>query len=220
MEFCNGRYPIANNTTGGCNAFKNAMLPAGRCARLFDPDNMKLCKTYPFGLEQLSGLNRYESCMAGPSIFLDVDDYCEAPKDTGVRASWDIRGLDCAQRKPIPSCSGLSIYKILPDLQSQTYSQFPVGTKKHEWYEWDRIHNNFDPVAQEHLWDTSTPQYGNRIQELKRLCNTSYSRGMDSNDLDHNLRNTTGENPFEYCEWSDTFDSCSTSSDNCIYYRS
>lgn len=218
MVFCDGRRAMGSNILG-CNSFENSMLPKGMCGRIFDPDNMKICKAAPYGIEEITGLDRFESCIAGPSTFLDVDDYCEAPKDTGSRDDWYVEGLDCDQRKPIPSCSGLSIYKDVLNLQSDTYSHFPIGTKRHEWYEWDGIHNNFDPISQYDLNDTLSPQYANRLAELKRLCNKSYSRGMDSDDIDFNLRNTTGETPFEYCEWSDTFNSCSTSSDSCTYYR-
>jgi hypothetical protein len=218
MAFCGGRTPITKtnvdldlpiiggvgeNNVMGCSSPQFQFVPKGVCGTLFDPDNMKICGVSAAGTIDVPFMDQYEACSAPTSVGADpTTDYCQVPDGlTGQNQLLDY-GVNCEGKKPIPSCQGLGLYKRYNDS-----SRFNAWAP--QWTEWDNQNrSNFTTTIPADPNEDS-PEYQTRINELRNICNSSYSDGLRRGV---NLAGfeLTGENPWEYCEWSDVFDSCST----------
>jgi len=223
MSFCDNRRSILGTTADmgraidvvpkidgdnllGCNAFQLSMTPEGMCSRLYDPSNMKICYGEPSSFFNLEACRAPDSVTASP-----LTDYCQPPSDLTYQNQVTKYGLNCESKRPLPSCQGLSQY--LKDNNLQSGATFRAGSQKKKWADWDSENNTFSTYLDPNM-DSETDQYQEnylvRRQEVKNLCNQSYSLGVDGGTHAAYNIELTGENPWEYCEWSDVFNSCST----------
>ncbi len=228
MSFCGNRtsilgtsadmgrmLPVVPNIGGdnllGCNDPRLSMVPEGTCSMLYDPSNMKICSGDPHSFLP------YEECNAPASVTANpLTDYCQPPSDLTYQNQDTTYGLNCESKRPLPSCQGVSQY--LRDNNLQSGATFADGSQYKKWADWDSENNTFstylDPnrgtETDKDKQDQNRQAYAVRRQEVKNLCNQSYSLGVDGGT--HAAYNTelSGENPWEYCEWSDVFNSCST----------
>jgi len=195
----------------------------------------------------------FENCTAYSTLdtFATPDSYCSVPEDMDRLDYQEQRskyGLDCDVRKAVPSCYGLNIYKKLnsvndDDVTVETISSSsnPDDTERRKLgVVLDRLKNwenrnkddrflggdvDFDKEDYEDSSD-----YENRIRDLRMICDRSFSSGLEAGlnfktDGDYSWGDS-GENPWEYCEWSYALNSCSTGGSdsflgmqhNCQYY--
>ena len=250
MAFCGGRTAITKtnvdidapliggvgkNNVMGCSDPRFVLVPKGSCNELFDPDNMKICNGLsPVGFGNLPFIDQYETCNAPTSTFASPNNYCTVPADI-LESDNQTRkyGLNCDNKRAVPSCAGLNIYKRYNNLDNLKAKDINSNMSKLN----SRVpQETADILTKLKNWDTnnrdkyfttevdfenddliggyaSTLEWNTRLGELRSLCKSSYSSGlgMDTNfnsGSDFALAES-GENPWEYCEWSDTFNTCS-----------
>lgn len=145
MAFCNGRIPITKtkvdidlpiigdigkNNVMGCSDPRLSMIPIGYCNRLFDPDNMKICKGYTDILHNpLGAVLKTESCYAPIDTNADSSDFCPVP-DAITQANQETEyGVDCEGRRPVNACT----YTTDRNICENSYSRGNNGERPWEY---------------------------------------------------------------------------------------